>query len=78
MWREDRSASFKVLLVGLNGMVFLIHPFAGVVGWLLFCFLLTFTPRAASNSGAALLDCRRGTYRHVPDDRRLRLHHVAP
>jgi hypothetical protein len=45
MWREDRSASFKVILVGLNGLVFLIHPFAGVVGYLLFCFLLTFTPR---------------------------------
>ena len=45
MWREDRSASFKVILVGLNSLVFLIHPFAGVVGCLLFCFLLTFTLR---------------------------------
>jgi hypothetical protein len=42
-WRAARSPQAKTILAGLNGLVFLIHPFAGVIGSLLFCFLLIFT-----------------------------------
>ena len=41
-WRPIRSTLAKTLLAGANGLVFLIHPFAGIVGWLLLCFLLAF------------------------------------
>ena len=41
-WRADRSSWIKSVLMGLNGLVFLIHPFAGLIGWMVFCFLLIF------------------------------------
>ena len=41
-WRPGRSTLAKTLLAGANGLVFLIHPFAGIIGWLLLCFLLAF------------------------------------
>jgi hypothetical protein len=43
LWRPSRSTPAKTLLVTMNALVFLIHPFAGLVGWLLFCFLLVFS-----------------------------------
>ncbi len=61
-WRADRSFQAMTILAGLNGLVFLIHPFAGVIGCLLFCFLLIFTPEQpegpvtrGSIAGAGLL-----------------------
>jgi hypothetical protein len=42
LWRHASSASLRSLLLGCTGVVFLIHPFAGIAGWLLLAFLLTF------------------------------------
>jgi hypothetical protein len=41
-WRRTPSVSGRVLLLGCVGLVFLIHPFAGIVGWFLVAFLLVF------------------------------------
>jgi hypothetical protein len=42
LWRCTSSAMFRSLLLGCTGLVFLIHPFAGIAGWLLIAFLLVF------------------------------------
>jgi hypothetical protein len=48
-WRKTRSVAGRALLLGCVGLVFLIHPFAGIVGWLLLAFLLIFgEPRMPS------------------------------
>jgi hypothetical protein len=41
-WRKTHSVSRRALLLGCVGLVFLIHPFAGIVGWFLVAFLLIF------------------------------------
>ena len=41
-WRKTASVSGRALLLGCVGLVFLIHPFAGIVGWFLVAFLLVF------------------------------------
>jgi hypothetical protein len=47
LWRQTTSVARKSLLFGCVGFVFLIHPFAGIVGWLLLAFLLVFADRTA-------------------------------
>ena len=42
LWRRASSAAARSLLLGCTGFVFLIHPFAGIAGWLLIAFLLVF------------------------------------
>ena len=42
LWRRASSAMARSLLLGCTGLVFLIHPFAGIAGWLLLAFLLVF------------------------------------
>ena len=42
LWRRTSSVVAKSLLLGCTGLVFLIHPFAGIAGWLLLAFLLVF------------------------------------
>jgi hypothetical protein len=42
LWRRASSAVTRSLLFGCMGVVFLIHPFAGIAGWLLLAFLLIF------------------------------------
>jgi hypothetical protein len=42
LWRDTSSAVVRSLLLGSTGLVFLIHPFAGIAGWLLVAFLLAF------------------------------------
>jgi hypothetical protein len=42
LWRHASSAMIRSLLLGCTGIVFLIHPFAGIAGWLLLAFLLVF------------------------------------
>jgi hypothetical protein len=42
LWRRTSSAMSRSLLLGCTGLVFLIHPFAGIAGWLLLAFLLVF------------------------------------
>jgi hypothetical protein len=42
LWRRTSSAMPRSLLLGCTGLVFLIHPFAGIAGWLLIAFLLVF------------------------------------
>ena len=51
LWRHASSAMARSLLLGGTGVVFLIHPFAGIAGWLLLAFLLAFaegTPGSGS------------------------------
>jgi hypothetical protein len=43
LWRDVSSVTKRCLLFGCVGLVFLIHPFAGIAGWLLLVFLLTFS-----------------------------------
>jgi hypothetical protein len=50
LWRQTTSAARRSLLFACVGFVFLIHPFAGIVGWLLFVFLLLFSDRAAGST----------------------------
>ena len=42
LWHRTSSATGRVLLLGCTSLVFLIHPFAGIAGWLLLAFLLVF------------------------------------
>jgi hypothetical protein len=42
LWRRASSATARSSLLGCTGLVFLIHPFAGIAGWLLLAFLLVF------------------------------------
>jgi hypothetical protein len=42
LWRRASSATARSLLLGCTGLVFLIHPFAGIAGLLLLAFLLVF------------------------------------
>jgi hypothetical protein len=42
LWRQTSSVAGRSLLLGCVGLVFLIHPFAGIAGWLLLAFLLVF------------------------------------
>ena len=42
LWRRTSSVVARSLLLGCTGLVFLIHPFAGIAGWLLLAFLLVF------------------------------------
>ncbi len=44
-WRRTQSVAVRALLFAGVGLVFLIHPFAGIVGWLLLAFLLVFSER---------------------------------
>jgi hypothetical protein len=48
-WRHASSVMTRSLLLGCTGIVFLIHPFAGIAGWLLLAFLLAY---AAPGSGS--------------------------
>jgi hypothetical protein len=45
LWRQTSSVAGRSSLLGSVGLVFLIHPFAGIVGWLLLAFLLVFGER---------------------------------
>ena len=45
LWRRTSSVATRSLLFARNGIVFLIHPFAGIAGWLLLAFLLLFDER---------------------------------
>jgi hypothetical protein len=45
LWRQTSSVAGRSLLLGCVGLVFLIHPFAGIAGWLLLAFLLLFDER---------------------------------
>ena len=45
LWRRTSSVAGRSLLLGSVGLVFLIHPFAGIAGWLLLAFLLVFDER---------------------------------
>ena len=45
LWRRTSSIAARSLLFGCVGIVFLIHPFAGIAGWLLLAFLLVFDER---------------------------------
>jgi hypothetical protein len=47
LWRRSPSIAARSLLFAGSGVVFLIHPFAGIAGWLLLAFLLLFDERAA-------------------------------
>ena len=49
VWRQTRSVAGSSLLFGCVGLVFLIHPFAGIAGWLLLTFLLVFGEHAAES-----------------------------
>ncbi|HUY82351.1 MAG TPA: hypothetical protein VMU92_11565 [Acidobacteriaceae bacterium] len=51
LWRNDRSGLAKVLLLGSTGALFLIHPYIGIVEFLLFVFLLVWSPAAKSKPG---------------------------
>jgi hypothetical protein len=54
LWRQTSSVAIRSVLFGCNGIVFLIHPFAGIAGWLLLAFLLLFgepTVEAQSRAG---------------------------
>jgi len=42
LWHRTSSTVARSLLLGCTGLVFLIHPFAGIAGWLLLAFLLVF------------------------------------
>ncbi|MGA3224709.1 MAG: hypothetical protein ABSC65_13160 [Acidobacteriaceae bacterium] len=46
VWRRAHSVTARSLLFAAVGLVFLIHPFAGIVGWLLLAFLLPFSEHA--------------------------------
>jgi hypothetical protein len=48
LWRWTSSTAARSLLVGCVGIVFLIHPFAGIAGWLLLAFLLVFEERTVA------------------------------
>ena len=56
LWRQSSSVASRSLLFACNGIVFLIHPFAGIAGWLLLAFLLLFAERTveAQSRGARL------------------------
>jgi len=45
LWRRASSVAARSLLFAGVGIVFLIHPFAGISGWLLLAFLLVFKER---------------------------------
>ncbi len=45
LWLRTSSVAGRSLLLGSVGLVFLIHPFAGIAGWLLLAFLLVFGER---------------------------------
>jgi hypothetical protein len=45
LWRQTSSVAARSWLFACNGIVFLIHPFAGIAGWLLLAFLLLFGER---------------------------------
>ena len=45
LWRRTSSFATRSLLFAGVGIVFLIHPFAGIAGWLLLAFLLVFDER---------------------------------
>jgi hypothetical protein len=54
LWRQMSSVATRSVLFACNGIVFLIHPFAGIAGWLLLTFLLLFgetTVEAQSRTG---------------------------
>jgi hypothetical protein len=54
LWRQMSSVAIRSVLFACNGIVFLIHPFAGIAGWLLLTFLLLFgepTMEAQSRTG---------------------------
>ena len=57
LWRRASSATSRSLLLGCTGVVFLIHPFAGIAGWLLLAFLLAFA-RARQDLARAKCSCR--------------------
>ena len=45
LWRDTKGAAGKTLLLASVGFVFLIHPYAGIAGWLLLAILLVFSDR---------------------------------
>jgi hypothetical protein len=49
LWRHASSVVTRALLFGCVGIVFLIHPFAGIAGWLLLAFLLIFEERPGNS-----------------------------
>ena len=42
LWRHTSSVVARSSLLGCTGLLILIHPFAGIAGWLLVAFLLAF------------------------------------
>jgi hypothetical protein len=49
LWRRASSVVTRALLFGCVGIVFLVHPFAGIAGWLLLAFLLIFEERPGNS-----------------------------
>jgi len=47
LWRRTSSVAARSLLFAGSGVVFLIHPFAGIAGWMLLAFMLVFDERGA-------------------------------
>ena len=52
LWRRTPSIAARSLLFAGSGIVFLIHPFAGIAGWMLLVFLLLFEERAGRLAGS--------------------------
>jgi hypothetical protein len=50
LWRGAASMTSRSLLFAGVGIVFLIHPFAGIAGWLLLAFLLVFGERTGERT----------------------------
>ena len=48
LWRRTSSIAAQSLLFAGSGFVFLIHPFAGIAGWMLLAFLLLFDERGVT------------------------------
>jgi hypothetical protein len=61
-WRKTHSVRGRALLLGCVGLVFLIHPFAGIVGWLLLGFLLVFGEPRISTGRLRVIVAGTGLY----------------
>ena len=55
IWTSTKSNVGKTILIGLNGVVFLIHPFAGLAGLLLFAFLIAFAEEPSQQHRSSAL-----------------------
>lgn len=48
VWKRTNSTRSRMLLIGCSGLLFLVHPFIGIIVFLLFVFLLASTPEQKS------------------------------